>query len=223
MSVICVQSPSHMYTSPPSSSGVTYRRYPNQRPQSTPASSSSSPKSTTYHHTAPSPQSTFHKAQSSSSSLSSSSSKNSAAGTAAAAEHGRNVAESINMLAALPSLSKSLNHLPALGPEDTKGISVYEGMPSRAQATSHEKLKLALGVTAASGKDKPSTEKNGFYSNPLFGMTPMSAPSVRARPIPSRSQSRGQASNTYTLTDQNQGTFSLYSESEDDDEDAAFD
>ncbi|KAG8846557.1 hypothetical protein FRB96_001961 [Tulasnella sp. 330] len=217
MSVICVQSATHMYTSPPSSSGASYRRYSHQRPHSIPAlsPSSSSPKIVFQQQQQPhTPTASQYPSPSSKKN-----SSPSAAAAAAAADHSRNVAESISKLAALPSLSKSLNHLPALGPNDTKGISVYEGMPSRAQATSHEKLKLALGLTAASGKDKASTEKNGFYSNPQFGMTPMNTPVVRPRPLPSSSQP-GQLSNAYPLKHQKQGTFSLYEESEDDDEDA---
>ena len=49
-------------------------------------------------------------------------------------------------LAALPSLSRSLNNLSTLGLQDEPSISVYEGMPSKAQAKSHEKVSLIQDV-----------------------------------------------------------------------------
>ena len=49
---------------------------------------------------------------------------------------------SVSMIAALPSLSKSLNHLPSLAGLPVDSIPVYEGMPSVAQKTSHEKVRF---------------------------------------------------------------------------------
>ncbi|KAG8919891.1 hypothetical protein FRC00_010779 [Tulasnella sp. 408] len=72
------------------------------------------------------------------------------------------IAESVSKLAALPSLSKSLNNLPSLAGQTGKEIPVYEGMPSRAQKSSHEKLKTALGNSANS---KFAQEKNGLVSS----------------------------------------------------------
>ncbi|KAG8919709.1 hypothetical protein FRC01_001153 [Tulasnella sp. 417] len=69
------------------------------------------------------------------------------------------IAESVSKLAALPSLSKSLNNLPSLAGQTGKEIPVYEGMPSRAQKSSHEK-----------------------YSSPFFSMTPVRPSSVGAKP-----------------------------------------
>ncbi|KAG8908389.1 hypothetical protein FRB99_006594 [Tulasnella sp. 403] len=108
----------------------------------------------------------------------------------------------VSKLAALPSLSKSLNHLPALAGQSGKQIPVYEGMPSRAQKSSHEKLKMALGNSPAG---KHAHEKNGFYTSPFFSMTPMHT---------NTAQSRIQ----HTGATQRQKTFRLYVD-EDDDED----
>ncbi|KAG8935792.1 hypothetical protein FRC03_005241 [Tulasnella sp. 419] len=74
----------------------------------------------------------------------------------------------ITSLAALPSLSKSLNHLPALvSLRDETQINgcLYEGMPSQAQGKSHEKLRLAITMTTPDSKEWSDliSEKAGMY------------------------------------------------------------
>lgn len=120
------------------------------------------------------------------------------------------IAETVSKLAALPSLSKSLNHLPSLAGQTGKEIPVYEGMPSRAQKSSHEKLKMALGNSGANSKF--AAEKNGLYSSPFFSMTPVHSSSVGAKPASAplpRTRS----------TTPKQKTFQLYAEDDDSESD----
>ncbi|KAG8975100.1 hypothetical protein FRB90_009650, partial [Tulasnella sp. 427] len=106
----------------------------------------------------------------------------------------------------------SLNNLPSLAGQSPKDLPVYEGMPSRAQKSSHEKLKMALG-NSATGKFAP--EKNGFYSSPFFSMTPVQSSSRGAKPA-SAPLPRPRS------TTPKQRTFQLHAEDEDSsyDEDA---